>query len=54
MLVVPLTFMDNARVSPVARGIAVIVPIVLATGLYTKELVVSVTTPAVISLPPPV
>jgi len=44
----------SARVSPVALGIGAIVPIVSAIGLYTKEFVVSVRAPAVISVPPPV
>lgn len=35
----------NARVSPVARGMAAIVPMVLAPGLKLKELVVSTTKP---------
>jgi hypothetical protein len=44
----------SARVSPVALGMGAIVLILSATGLYTKEFVVSVRRPAVISLPPPV
>ena len=44
----------SARVSPVGRGMLAIVLIVFATGSYTKEFVVSVRRPAVISLPPPV
>jgi hypothetical protein len=39
----PLKF--SPRVSPVARGIAAIVPMVLASGLKLKELVVSTTVP---------
>ena len=35
----------SARVSPVARGIAAIVPMVLALGLKLNELVVSTTVP---------
>ncbi len=54
----PMTYIRplklSARVSPVARGMLAIGPIVSATGLYTKEFVVSVRTPPVISLPPPV
>jgi hypothetical protein len=44
----------SARVSPVALGIGGIVVMESATGSYLKEFVVSVRTPAVISLPPPV
>ena len=35
----------RARVSPVARGMAAIVPRVLVAGLKLKELVVSITVP---------
>ena len=35
----------SARVSPVARGIAAIVPMVLAMGLKLNELVLSITPP---------
>ena len=35
----------SARVSPVARGIAVMAPVVLLVGLKLKELVVSITVP---------
>lgn len=35
----------SPRVSPVARGIAAIVPMLLATGLKLNELVVSITVP---------
>ena len=35
----------SPRVSPVARGIAAIVPVVLAVGLKLNELVVSTTVP---------
>jgi hypothetical protein len=35
----------SALVSPVARGIAAIVPILLVAGLKLKELVVSITVP---------
>ena len=35
----------TARVSPVARGIGGIAPIVLVTGLKLNELVVSITVP---------
>ena len=43
----------SARVSPVARGIAVIVPMVLAMGLKLNELVVSMSAPPVKSEAPP-
>jgi hypothetical protein len=36
-------------VSPVARGIAAIVPMLLATGLKLKELVVSITVAPAVS-----
>jgi len=35
----------SARVSPVARGIAAMEPVVLVAGLKLKELVVSITVP---------
>jgi hypothetical protein len=44
----------SARVSPVALGIGGIVVMESATGSYLKAFVVSVRTPAVISVPPPV
>ena len=44
----------SARVSPVALGIAAMVEMLSATGSKTKEFVVSVRSPPVISLPPPV
>ena len=44
----------SARVSPVARGMLVIVPILSATGLYTNESVASVIRPPEIAAPPPV
>jgi hypothetical protein len=44
----------SARVSAVALGMLAIALILFPPGLYTKEFVVSVRTPAVISLPPPV
>jgi hypothetical protein len=47
----PLKF--SPRVSPVARGIAAIEPIVLAVGLKLNELVVSITVPPEKSDAPP-
>ncbi len=45
----PITYilLQNVRprVSPVARGIAAIEPVVLVVGLKLKELVVSITVP---------
>ena len=45
----PITYMlplkVSPRVSPVARGIAVMAPVVLVVGLKLKELVVSITAP---------
>ena len=45
----PITYMLplklSPRVSPVARGIAAIVPMLLVVGLKLKELVVSTTVP---------
>ena len=45
----PITYMllqnVSARVSPVARGMAAIVPMVFVPGLKLKELVVSITVP---------
>jgi len=35
----------SPRVSPVARGIAAMAPVVLVVGLKLKELVVSITVP---------
>ena len=43
----------SARVSPVALGIAAIVPVLLATGSKLKELVVSITRPPWKSDAPP-
>ena len=44
----------RARVSPVGRGILTIVPMVSATGLYTKESVASIRRPPETDVPPPV
>jgi len=41
--ILPLKF--SALVSPVARGIAAIMPVALGAGLKLKELVVSITKP---------
>jgi hypothetical protein len=43
----------SARVSPVARGMAAIAPMVLATGLKLNELVVSISRPPEKSDAPP-
>jgi hypothetical protein len=52
MLVVPPTFMANPRVSPVARGIGAIVPMVLAIGLKLNEFVVSMSVVVKSEAPP--
>ena len=53
----PMTYILSLKlsplVSPVARGIAAIVPMVLASGLKLNELVVSITAPPTKSVAPP-
>jgi hypothetical protein len=44
----------SARVSPVARGMLAMVPILSPTGLYTKESVASIRRPPETDVPPPV